>query len=60
MGEFYAAELTVALCHENHVHLNLKAKGVDCPELGIALSADDARDLAMTLLESANEASPPQ
>lgn len=57
--DFHPAELSVILCHENHIHLNLTAKGMDCADLGIALNADDARDLAMQLLEGANEINPP-
>jgi hypothetical protein len=58
MPEFYCAELDMRVCEENHVHINLKALEVDCPILGIALSAEDAREMACKLLEAANEISP--
>lgn len=56
---FYPAELNMLICEEKHIHINLRPiNGVDCPELGIALDANDARDMAMKLLEAANEVSP--
>ena len=46
-SSFYPAELNLVICHENHIHINLRPiNGVDCPELGIALNANDARDMA--------------
>ena len=61
MPEFYPAELNMIICGEKHIHINLTAiNGVDCPELGIAMDASDAREMAMKLLEAANEISPCQ
>lgn len=60
-GEIHTAQLRISTCASGHVHIDMRSIcecGVHCEDLGAALDADDARKVAMELLEAANAISP--
>jgi hypothetical protein len=58
--EIYGASIDMMVCEHGHIHVTMKPHEIDCPALGIILEPNDAREMAVKLLEAANEVSPCQ
>lgn len=61
MPDIHQAEIVISVCEQRHVHLTMRSVcdcGVDCPDLGLSMDAEDAREFAVNILKAANEISP--
>lgn len=61
-GRSHHAAMRVSACPEGHIHVDMKSIcgcGTHCEDLSHSMSAQEAREMAMRLLELANTVSPP-